>query len=193
MSEALIGLIGVVVGSVIAISKDVWTSWLQRRREGSYSAIRLICILEDYASDCLDVVYDDGTAQGRPAGCTEHGEEYHEEQVSTPQPPAFPDDIAWRSLPEELMHRTLALPNKAKSTDRHISACSEHADPPDYDDFFKPRREGYARLGLDALELANDLRRNFGISAKSHTPLNSDWDPIWYLEKKISAFENGDY
>ena len=193
MSEALIGLFGVIVGSLITISRDGWTAWLQRRRDGSYSAIRLICILEDYANDCINVVDDDGTADGRPAGCNDSGEEYYEPQVETPQPPDFPDDIAWRSLPEELMHRALALLNKAKSTDRHISACLEYADSPDYDEYFKPRRKGYAKLGLDALELAEDLRRHFGISAKSHTPLDSDWDPIWYLKKKISAFEEGKY
>lgn len=189
MIEAIIGLVGVVVGSVITSSKEVWTSWLERRRDGSYSAIRLICILEEYASGCIDVVYDDGTAGGCPAGRTESGEEYYQAQVKTPDPLDFPEDIVWRSLPESLMHRTLALPNKARSTNRYISASSEHACPPDYADFFRARQEGYAQLGLDALKIADDLRQQFGISVENRAALNTDWDPVVFLRDKISTFK----
>ncbi|CUX03596.1 conserved hypothetical protein [Agrobacterium fabacearum S56] len=189
MIEALIGLAGVVVGSTITISKEVWTSWLARRRDGSYAAIRLICIFEEYADKCIDVVHDDGTAYGRPARRTESGEEYCEAQISTPDPLDFPDDIDWRSMPEPLMHRILALPNKARSTDRHVSASSEHAFPPDYEEFFEPRQRGYAQLGLDALEIADDLRQHFRISVRSRAELNTDWDPMAFLRKKTSTTE----
>lgn len=189
MIEAFIGLFGVVVGSVIIITKDTWTSRMDRRREGSYSAIRLICILEEYADKCIDVVGDDGTAYGRPAHRTEKGEEYCEAQVTPPEPLDFPEDISWRSIHESLMHRTLALTNKARSTDRHISASDEHAFPPDFEEFFGPRQEGYAQLGLDALEVADDLRDKFGISVKSRAELNSDWEPIAFLRDKLANFE----
>jgi len=189
MSEAIIGLVGVVVGSMIAISKDTWSSWMERRREGSYAAIRLICILEEYADKCIDVVGDDGTAYGRPARRTEGGEEYCEAQVKTPEPLDFPEDISWRSIHESLMHRTLALTNKARSTDRHISASGEHAFPPDFEEFFGPRQEGYAQLGLDALEVADDLREKFRISVKSRAELNSDWEPMAFLRNKLANLE----
>lgn len=117
MIEALIGLAGVIVGSVITISKDVWVSKFERQREGSYSAIRLICILDEYADRCIDVVNDDGTIYGQPAGRTEEGQEYYKAQIFTAVPLEFPKDISWRSIPEPLMHRVLALTNKARSTD----------------------------------------------------------------------------
>jgi hypothetical protein len=122
MIEAVIGLVGVVIGSAITISKDVWVSRLERRKDGSYSAIRLICILEEYADKCIDIVGDDGTAYGQPAGRTNDGEEYYMATETTPEPPVFPDDIAWRSIGEALMHRALALPNMARSM-----SSSKHA------------------------------------------------------------------
>jgi hypothetical protein len=36
MNEAIIALIGVLVGSAIPIFKDIWTSKNERQREGSY-------------------------------------------------------------------------------------------------------------------------------------------------------------
>lgn len=98
MIEAVFGLVGVIVGSVITISQDSWTSYRQRRREGSYSAIRLICILEEYANKCTDVAGDDGFAEGRPARRLESGEEVCDPQVSTSDPLDYPPDIVWRSL-----------------------------------------------------------------------------------------------
>ena len=189
MIEAVIGLVGVVVGSAITISKDAWVSKLERRREGSYSAIRLICILEEYADRCIDVVDDDGTAYGQLAGQTKVSEEYCKAQEKAPDPLVFPDDIAWRSIKEPLMHRTLALPNMARSTDRHVSVSSDFASPPYYDEYFKARQEGYARLGLEALEIADCLRKQFGVSAKGRAKLNSDWDPERHLRTKVSEFD----
>lgn len=189
MIEALIGLVGVLVGSAITTGKEVWISRLQHRRDGSFSAIRLICILEEYADACVSVVYDDGTAYGRPAGRTESGEEYCEPQVDAPAPLEFPEDIAWRSLPEVLMHRALALPNKARSTNRAISAASEHAFPPDYEEVFSARQKGYALLGLDALEVAEDLRKHYGIAVKSHVHFNTEWNAMVFLREKVAAFK----
>lgn len=192
MSEAWFGLIGVILGSVITISKDSWALWRERRRDGSYSAIRLICLLEEYANKCADVAGDDGYAYGRPAGRMESGEEVCEAQVATPEPPEYPADIAWRSLDESLMHRILALPNKARSTDRYISACAEHAFPPDYSEVFEPRQEGYALLGLQTLDIIEQLRRRYGVSVESSTDLGVDWDIKAHLEGLLEGFKKRD-
>lgn len=186
MIEAVIGLVGVIIGSVITIAKETWTTWREHRRIGSYSAIRLICILEEYADKCIEVVQDDGTSCGRPAGRTDEGQEYYEAQVETPEPPNFPDDISWRSIPETLMHRTLSLPNKARHTNRYIQVSSEFASPPDYDEYFDARQEGYAKLGLDALEIAKGLRDHFNIAVKSKADLNANWDPVEFLSERLS-------
>lgn len=189
MMEAWIGLGGVIVGSMITITKDVWLSWIDRRRDSSYSAIRLIFILEEYADKCIDVVSDDGTAQGQPAGRTDDGEEYLVSQVQSPDPIDFPDDIVWRSLKGSLMHRTLAMTTKARSTNRYVSASAVNAYPPDYEEFFEPRQEGYAQLGLDALELVDDLRKQYCITTKTRSELGSNWDPQTHLRDMLDRFE----
>lgn len=189
MNEALIGFAGVLVGSFITVFKDLWTSYHERRKEGSYSAIRLISILEAYADRCIDVVQDDGTIYGQPAGRTRDGEGYLEAQEPTPDPIDYPDDIGWRSLGETIVHRIVALPNKARRTNRYISSSSDFAFPPDYDAYFDARQEGYARLGAEALEIAAELRVKFCVSANSGISMTTQWDPAAYLQEKIAQFD----
>jgi hypothetical protein len=66
------------------------------------------------------------------------------------------------------MHRIVALPNTARRTNRYIGSSTEFAFPPNYDDYFEARQEGYARLGAEALEIAAELRTQFRVSANPH-------------------------
>ena len=87
------------------------------------------------------------------------------------------------------MHRALAMTTKARSTNRYVSASAENAFPPNYEEFFEPRREGYAQLGLAALELVNDLRKQYGIATKTRSELGSEWDPKAHLHDMVDRFE----
>lgn len=190
MIEAIFGLVGVIVGSALTIAKDVFVAWRQRKQEGSYSAIRLICILHEYADHCVDVVQDDGTVHGMPAEVKASGEGYYVAQVRLPAPPQYPDDIAWRSLPEALMHDILGLPNKARTTDRYIEGQAEFvATPPDYSELFDARQEGYAKLGYQALRLAEQLAEEYRIKATHKADLGFDWDAKAFLRDTIKKFE----
>jgi len=189
MMEAWIGLGGVIVGSMITITKDVWLSKVERRRSSSYSAIRLVFILEEYADKCIDVLNDDGTSHGQPAGRTDDGQEYLIAQVETPEPLNFPDDIDWRSLRGSLMHRCLAMTTKARSTNRYISVSAENAFMPDYEEFFEPRRKGYAQLGLDALTLADDMRSQYSIKTETRLELSAGWNPKKHLQDQLDRFQ----
>ena len=189
MIEAFIGLVGVLVGSFIIVLNDIWTSHREIRKDGSYAAIRLISILETYADRCIDVVQDDGTFQGRPAGRHSAGDEYCEAQEDTPAPLQYPEDIEWRSLDEPLMHRILALPNKARQTNRYIHESTEYSSPPYFEDYFDARQEGYARLGAEALNIISDLRKRFRVSVNSGIHMASDWDPAEFLSKKIQKID----
>lgn len=190
--NALFGLLGVIFGGIIACLREGWIAWITRRRNGSYAAIRITCILEEYAGKCIDVVEDDGTEYGQPAGRTEDGEEYHVVQVTAPPPPDYPDDVDWRSLDEQIMHRVLALPNQARRTDRFIAAASKNASPPFYEEssnarqFFNARQKGYADLGLEALEVANELKRQYDISTTGCIVPNSDGDPEAFLRGRLA-------
>lgn len=184
MSDALIGLAGVVVGVLAALGKDAVSYWTGRRNAGRYAAVRIVCVLDEYVEKCVDVVHDDGTSEGRPAGRTDNGEEYLSAQVDSPQPPVFAGDINWTSISPDLMYRVLALPNLAVRTERFISNASEHAFPPDYDEFFRARWEGYADLGLEALSIASELRRRFSLPLTSMEVANRNWDAAHFFRKK---------
>ncbi len=89
MSTAIIGLLGVILGSILTSFKDLVAHFFHRRSNGRYAAVRLIAVLDEYAQGCVSVVSDDGTCEGRPAGRTQQGEEYYDPQVTGPPPPAF--------------------------------------------------------------------------------------------------------
>lgn len=181
MNEAIIGFVGVLIGVVATLGKDALSYWTRRRKAGRYAAIRIVSVLDLYVEQCVGVVGDDGTAEGRPAGRTEQGQDYLVAQVATPEPPTFPDDIDWTSINADLMYRVLALPNLAAQTERIICAANEHAYPPDFEEFFEARQEGYADLGLEALELAKALQQKFKLPKQSLDIGNPDWDSATFL------------
>lgn len=188
MMEAVIGFVGVLVGSGIAVAKDFVLSRSDQKRNGTYGAIRIVGVLDEYAQKCVDVVYDDGTIEGRPAGQTQDGEEYYVPQVSEPDPPHYPEDIDWKSLPKGLTYRALTLPNTARDANRAIIISSEHAYPPDYEPVFSARQEGYARLGLEAMQLASALRQHFGLPPMTQPLWYADWEPEAFLRDRLKEF-----
>lgn len=170
MLEAIFGFIGVILGSFLTIAKDSITAWHRRKEDGSYSAIRLICILNEYADCCLDVIDDNGTIYGQPSV-----EGYYYAQVQLPNPPEYPDDIAWRSLPNTLMHQILGLRNKARITNRHIDKVVEYvAFPPDFAEMFEARQKGYTKLRNDALSLVDQLSEKYQMKATHKADLDFD-------------------
>lgn len=161
MTSAEYGLLGVVLGFVLSLAKD-WIFYCYRRKERArYSAVHIISILDEFAEECADVVYDDGTIFGEPAGKTSEGQLYRTPQVDLPPFPEFPTDIDWRILKADLMHRTLTLKNRVRETERTIKASWEYYSGPPYINLFEDRYRGYAELGLDALSIANSLRKQF--------------------------------
>lgn len=117
-----------LVGVVATIGKDFVAYWIGRRNSGRYAAVRIVCILDQFAEKCVDVAGDDGTAEGRPAGRTASGEEYYEAQVDPPEPPVFPDDIDWTGEPKRV-EKWFADLRKADKAKRRLSLLTE-ADPP---------------------------------------------------------------
>lgn len=186
---AVSGIVGVILGSVLTNLKDWVAHLFKLRSSGRYAAVRLTSALDEYAQQCVAVVYDDGTAEGRPAGRTEGGEEYYDPQITRPEPPTFPDDIDWRSIPFKLMYRILALPNTARDTDRFIAHSADISFPPGYDEFFSARQEGYAHLGLEALNLVGDLRKEFGFPNMPAKFWDWGWDARRFLQEKLSEFQ----
>jgi hypothetical protein len=178
MTEAIFGLIGVIVGSAI--------SWLQMylaekraiRKNARYLAIRVICVLDKYLEDCADVVRDDGLCYGQR---TKEG--YLEPQVKVPGPPVLPSDVDWRSIDHELMYKILSLPSDVEAAERIISAANNIAMPPDFEEWFDERAFWYAKFGLAAYKLSKRLSDKYGIKMKTY----SEWNPVEELEFRFDA------
>ena len=184
--EAIIGLVGVVIGSMITVAKEFFASHTQKRKRAHYSAIRIIGILDEYFQHCVDVAFDDGTAMGQPAGRTDDGQEFYQAQVPLPAAPVYPDDVDWKSLPNDLTYQILNLSNEARDTDRYIDASAEHAFPPDYQEAFDARQIGYAKIGLEVFSLMAKLRGKYNLPQKSYAQWNPDWKPETRLKELIT-------
>jgi hypothetical protein len=191
MMEAVFGFLGVFVGSFIPWIKETIQQKKLRAQKGTYLAIRVICVLDEYIDKCVDVVQDDGTIMGRAAERDADGCELYIPQVQSPAAPVFPDDVDWKSLDSNLMYRILAFPNVVRETDKHISYVGfEEAFPPYHEELFAARWEGYINLGLEALEIIEALRACYNLKPKSiRGNGNPDWDVKEWLEKKKKEIE----
>ena len=172
MTEAAFGLAGVIIGAFLAWFQAAWSDRRVRERHARYLAIRAVCVLDRYLDSCADVAIDDGLCEGQlnDEGCLEP-------QVSLPPPPAFSDDMDWKSIPHELMYRLLSLPSDAEVANRMIDGIAEHDTPPDYARFFEERQYQYAKLGLRAFKLTNEIRKGYGIPSREW----GEWNPVEHL------------
>jgi hypothetical protein len=144
MSEAVIGLIGVMVGALITGASEFWKERRTRKKNAEYLAIRIVSLLDRYVEGCTEVAGDDGLCQGQPDedGCRRI-------QVEVPELHIQLIDVDWRSIPATLMYQILSFPNKIDAANHRIHGEFEHASsPPDYEEGFEERRYQYALLGL---------------------------------------------
>lgn len=163
--SAFSGLVGVIVGTVLPWFRDERNN----KRRARYLAIRVVCILDEFLEKCTNVVGDDGLCYGQrdAAGCLQA-------QIAQPNGLPFPDDVDWKSIDHGLMYRILALPSRIEADNRVIAFFWDISGPPDFDEYFEERQYRYACLGLNAAELAQALRRTYGIPA----PEYGRWDPV---------------
>lgn len=150
-------------GHRLAALKDAGVHAAEQRQHASYLAIRVVCILDRFVSDCSDVVADEG--------------DYLDgELMPTVAHPIleFPDDVDWKSIPPPMMYRVLALPNAVDAAGRTIDYMTHIAMPPDFEEYFAEVRYQFSRLGIVALDLVDEMRREYDIPAAESV---SGWDP----------------
>ena len=186
MIEAIIGFVGVIVGSMITLAHEIWRFHAHKEKTAYYSAIRIISVLDEYFQHCVDVAFDDGTAMGRPTGQTADGQEFNEAQITRPNAPVYSEDVDWKSLPNDLTYEILSLSSLARDTDRFIDVSAEHAFPPDYQEVFDARQTGYAKIGLEVFSVIVKLRDKYGLPQKNHAQWNPDWKPEQRLKELIA-------
>ena len=126
MESAIFGLVGVILGGVIATGKEWWFTRRSEKKHLEYLAIRVSCLLEYFALRCEEVTYDDGLfeVQLDEQGC---------KRVTVDTPELSPEnlDVAWHSLPRNVMYQILNLPNELQLVKNQMSDVAFYvADPP---------------------------------------------------------------
>jgi len=179
METAIVGLVGVLLGAILATAKDWWLQRLQLQKAAAYLCVRTSAALERFAERCADVAVDDGLCEGQTDeyGC-------HEIQIAAPTFDPDGLEVEWRSLPVALMYEVLDFPSKVSAGSHQVLAAFESSGPPDYWEGFEARQETYAKLGLDAYALSAKLRSHARLPAFDASL--KDWDPIAFLRGRLS-------
>lgn len=150
MSNFVSGLIGVGVGALLSAFIQ-WVTHRYDKRKRRQHLILLVCsILDDFCVDCREAM-------------EEEGDEYTVHRgplVPSPTSPAFPTEIDWTTIDQDLVRRILWLRHTVPKAERHLEhVWSEWANPPDYKEWFAFRRERCSEWLQEATELSAALRK----------------------------------
>ncbi len=157
--SAASGLGGVWLGGRLTSKREESRERDRIKKESSYLAILVVAHLDRFINGCLQVSFDDGTSEGRPAGKNE----YHQITISSPKFDPLALGVEWKVLPADLMYGILNLPYQTEQLENEIANTEEYDDPPDYAETFWTRQHGFAVLGLEASELTRRLRLHAGL------------------------------
>ncbi|HRI76960.1 MAG TPA: hypothetical protein PLX33_08230 [Alphaproteobacteria bacterium] len=171
MKEALIGFIGVLVGSGITWFQAHWFQRQEKKKAAQYLATRVVCVLDKFLVDCIEVVKDKGlyTLDGGKV-----------EKIPLPGL-AFPTDIDWKSVEPDLMYRLLSFPTEVESF-RGVLQKAWDINPKDRTIGMEERAFHYAQWGLHAHKLLDELCKEYGIKKKTYNDPN--YNPVADLTKE---------
>jgi hypothetical protein len=127
------------------------------------------------------VVADDGLYQGQT---DENG--YHRVQTTTPKFEPEKLNVEWKSLPAKFLHEILGFPTQANYAQDKVNGAFDYcATPPEFAEGFEERQFQYAKLGLAAAKLAEQLRHLAGLHSGTTGNLNS----TEYIKKELAKIE----
>jgi hypothetical protein len=122
-----------------------WTDLRRAKRNRAYSALRIAVALEEFATQCAEIV-ESYAMHGEPFGGPKR----------VPSVPAFPPDVEWRDLDIALASKALSLENLVRvanhglaSSDRNFTEGVSEAECRDF----------CAEFGWKAWDLATTMRR----------------------------------
>jgi hypothetical protein len=135
----------------------VWP-FLQERRakkdRAAYLALRVAVTLEAYASDCLELIFENANLQ------EPYDEQYPDWNPILPKEPSYPDDDrdGWRSMTRSLVTRCLNFPNKVRGSQGMIKSTVQYGHGDELSDVID---EHAALRGIEAWEIATSLRKEY--------------------------------
>ncbi|MEJ2884574.1 hypothetical protein [Pedobacter sp. GR22-6] len=179
MTEAIFGLVGVLIGAGLTWYQSYWMSKKESERAARYLAIRIVCILDQFMELCAEVVREDGLHFGQP-----DPEGFRVPKVQAPDAPRYPDDVDWKSIDHELMYKILAFPSEVNGSARLISDLWDISQGVNYLHWYSERAFWFSSYGLQAFKLSKELAARYGIQQKSYP----GWDPEKEFSEKNARF-----
>jgi hypothetical protein len=165
---------------VLLLGQILWPmikDWRSTKSDGTYLAIRVVCVLDKFVEDCASTAIDSGEEN-------EKGESIA--RVTAPDPPTYPIDVNWKSINNKLMYKLLSLPASTERAANYVQNAAEDSIGPSNGEWFEARTESYANLGLQAHALSRELRKQYKLPVVEFLA----WDPISRMEdelKKIAS------
>lgn len=167
------GLTGVWLGGHLTSRREERRQKAERQLAATYLATLVLAHLDRLVEECVDVSFDDGASEGRPAG--EDG--YSQATTSTPCFEPLSLEVDWKAISADVMYDLLNLPHRIHELQRYLNNPG-FDDPPDYADYFWTRRYEFAQLGLDVIALASRLRSNAGLPPPTPGPGGQQSDAL---------------
>ncbi|MBF0285487.1 MAG: hypothetical protein HQL51_13630 [Magnetococcales bacterium] len=163
------GIFGVILGAGLVLYKDFILQKANWDRKARYLTVRVVCILDQFAMDCLDVAYDDGLVDGNLVDEFVDGKLVGSRCIPQVKDPAieYPDNVDWESINVNLTYKLLNIPSRLHRANRIISDTAEFDCCPYYE-VTDERRYQYACLGLHVIDIAEEMRRQFKIEKGNH-------------------------
>ncbi len=179
----IIAVSGQIVAAGIGWAKEYWFDAGRRRRDSEYLAMRLVLVFDALVTGCYHAVHD-------PLVTDQDGML----KSTVPDPSlTLPTEGNYKALSRGLMFQVLSMPSKRYGIGEGLASAWENSGPPDYDEFFEYRREHWSRLGLEALELIDELCREHRIPPpdrpKYYEPKQSFLDEIGEVHRAQKSRE----
>ena len=178
---AISGLFGVLLGGSLTIAKDWFLSRAAQKKNRNYLSVIVTCALDRFIAGCAEIAADDGLDDGQ-----RDSDGYLKPQA--PYPSFTPEElsVAWELLSPDLTFAILDLPYKTEIAKQIISSAFEYGDgPPDFSEAFDERHLQFSKLGLEANEIADRLRKGVGLPPRHY----DGWNPISLMRDAIENVE----
>jgi hypothetical protein len=179
---AAIGAAAALLGTGLSFGRDWYSQRLKDGEQRTFVALRLAADLEDFAIRCSLAAADHGEPETQT-----HGQDEFIARHVTPEFKLDYSAYEWRLVPKDLLMRVLELPHLTQRAHAYLADVSEFvACPPLYEEFYQARSLRFCRLGLRALDLAQDLRIRHG-APPSMAPLDpeDDYNIREYLQETL--------
>ncbi len=161
------GVVGGCIGAGLTWIAQASITRNERKRRALYLSIRSVIALDAFVSSCASAM----TSDPEP----EPGQD-PDNYFDLPDQPMLPDDVDWTSISHDIAYRTLIIPQRDAEAKEAVKCICGVADGLAAKE---TRDEYYIPLGLEAANIAGELRTKFSLTGRE----TGRWDPVAELKK----------